>query len=121
MRPHLLTVASTSICRSSFEEMLAWTAIARSSPNVLLIAAATFSQAVAFRDEITTFAPCSASLKAIALPIPREEPVTIATFPARSNNVTAFLQTFQGAAEPDQCKTDPFARTHQRLRPLHHY
>jgi hypothetical protein len=55
------------------------------------------------------------------LPIPREEPVIIATFPARSNNVTAFPQRFQGAAEPDQCKTDPFARTHQRLRPLHHH
>jgi hypothetical protein len=75
-----------------------------------LIAAATSSQTGAFRDEITTFAPCSASLKAIALPIPREEPVTIATFPARSNNVTAFLQNVQGAAETDQPK---LAYSHQ--------
>ena len=36
---------------------------------------------------IITFAPCSAILKAIALPIPLDEPVIIAFFPVRSNRV----------------------------------
>src|SRR5260370_38803404 len=80
--------------------------------------AATSSQAGPFGDEITTFAPCAASLRAMALPIPREEPVTIATFPARSNNVTALSPKFQGAAEttnPSWCSSHA-----SRLRPLHY-
>ena len=55
------------------------------SPCSALIAAATSSQASCLRLEMTTLAPCSASASAIALPIPRDEPVTIATFPVRSN------------------------------------
>ena len=51
-----------------------------------LIAAATSSQGPILREEITTWAPCSARRSAIALPIPREEPVTMATLPVRSNS-----------------------------------
>jgi hypothetical protein len=39
------------------------------------------------RDEITTLAPCSAMRWAMALPMPRELPVMIATLPARSKRV----------------------------------
>ena len=42
------------------------------------------------RDEITTRAPASAKPSAIARPMPRDEPVTIATLPERSNKFIAF-------------------------------
>ena len=51
-----------------------------------LISAATASHASCLRLEITTFAPCSASSRADALPMPRDEPVMIATLPVRSNS-----------------------------------
>src|SRR5687768_6449663 len=35
---------------------------------------------------MTTFAPCSAIAAAMARPMPRDEPVTIATLPVRSNS-----------------------------------
>jgi hypothetical protein len=52
-----------------------------------LTAAAVSAQASAFRDEMTTVAPCSASRSAMARPIPREEPVTIATRPSKSKRL----------------------------------
>src|SRR3990167_5199882 len=65
--------------------MLAGTAIA--APGCLaLMAAATSSQGPALREEIVTLAPCSAMRSAMALPIPREDPVITATLPVRSNN-----------------------------------
>jgi hypothetical protein len=45
---------------------------------------AAVAQASDLRDEITTLAPCSAKRAAMARPIPREQPVTIATPPVRS-------------------------------------
>src|SRR5579863_1405951 len=65
--------------------MLAGIGFAASRPRARLMSAAVPAQASALRDEMTTVAPCSASRSAIALPIPREEPVTIATRPLRSN------------------------------------
>ena len=56
------------------------------APWRALIAAATSSQAAALREETTTFAPCSASRSTMARPMPREEPVTTATLPVRSNS-----------------------------------
>jgi hypothetical protein len=56
-----------------------------------LIAAATSSQGPALREEITTLAPCSAMRSAMALPMPRELPVMIATLPVRSKRVMAAL------------------------------
>ena len=64
-------------------------AIALPSPCAALIAAATSSHASCLRLEMTTLAPCSAIASAIARPIPREEPVTIATLPVRSNRLRA--------------------------------
>ena len=54
-----------------------------------LIAAATSSQGPALREEITTLAPWAAICSAMALPMPREEPVITATLPVRSNSVPA--------------------------------
>src|SRR4029078_917729 len=56
-----------------------------------LMAAATWFHASALRLETTTRAPCSARRSAIALPMPFVEPVTSATFPARSNRVIGLL------------------------------
>ena len=78
-------VSSTRCLRSSFDEMLAGIAIARPAPCVALIAAATAAHASGLRDEITTFAPCSAMRSAMALPMPRDEPVMTATLPASEN------------------------------------
>src|SRR5262245_61548581 len=52
------------------------------------IAAATSSQAARLRAEIATLAPASANASAIARPMPRLEPVTIATLPVRSKSFT---------------------------------
>src|SRR5690242_13017792 len=85
MRPHCLWVASTRFFNSSLREMLAGTEIARPAPYLALIASATCWQGSALRDEITTLAPCSARRSAIALPMPREDPVMTATLPSREN------------------------------------
>ena len=66
--------------------------MARPSPCFALIAWATSSQGPALRELITTRAPCSAIRSAIALPIPLEEPVMIATLPLRSNNSIVNLE-----------------------------
>ena len=65
--------------------MLAGTEIAVPGTCLALIAAATASQASCLRLEITTFAPCTAISSAIALPMPREEPVMTTTLPVMSN------------------------------------
>jgi hypothetical protein len=48
---------------------------------------ATSSHGAALRAEMTTRPPASANASAIARPIPRLEPVMIATFPDRSNSL----------------------------------
>src|SRR3984885_4399950 len=87
IRPNALLVSSTRRRSSSLDEMLAAIGFAASRPRARLMAAAVSAQASALRDEMMTVAPCSASRSAIARPIPREEPVTIATRPVRSNKV----------------------------------
>src|SRR5580704_8725708 len=67
--------------------MLAGIGFAASRPRALLMAAAVSAQASALRDEMTTLAPCSASRSAMARPMPREEPVTIATRPVKSKRL----------------------------------
>src|SRR5438128_358898 len=57
------------------------------SPPDLRMPSATASQASALRLEITTLAPRLASSSAEARPMPRLEPVTMATWPVRSNGV----------------------------------
>ena len=59
-------------------------------PCRALRSAATASQGSSLREEITTLAPCSAIRSAIALPMPREDPVMIATSGATlSDDATA--------------------------------
>src|SRR6516162_7967683 len=65
------------------------------SPPAALMPSATSLQASAFRDEITTLAPSLARSSAEERPMPRLEPVTIATLPVRSNGVF-----FIGAGAP---------------------
>ncbi|OJU35552.1 MAG: hypothetical protein BGN94_15295 [Rhizobiales bacterium 68-8] len=91
IEPSRSCVSATRRCRSPLEEIDAAIAIAASRPTAALISAAASSQETALRDEITTEAPCSARRCAIALPMPRDEPVTIATFPEMSNSVTSRL------------------------------
>jgi hypothetical protein len=67
--------------------MLAAIGFAASRPRARLMAAAVSAQASALRDEMMTVAPCSANRSAIARPMPREEPVMIATRPVRSNRL----------------------------------
>ena len=78
--------------------MLAATGFAASRPRARLMAAAVSAQASALRDEMTTVAPCSASRSAIALPMPRDEPVTIATRPVKSNRLLKVSSRMRGAA-----------------------
>src|SRR3546814_5247343 len=65
--------------------MWAATVIAGPAPYFALIPAATASQASCLRLDITTFAPCSAIASAIALPMPRDDPVISAIWPFMSN------------------------------------
>src|SRR5262249_39154269 len=73
----------TSFCSSSLRAM--WHGITAASPPFARIPDATSSHTSALRLEITTFAPCSAILSAIARPMPLLEPVTTATLPVKSN------------------------------------
>src|SRR6185436_11102280 len=83
-RPHLATVASTRALSSSLRETLQGLAI--TSKPCFSNSARTASQASALRLETTTLQPARASSSAMDLPIPRVEPVTMATLPLRSNN-----------------------------------
>src|SRR5947208_15380976 len=73
--------------------------IAAASPPLARIAAATSSHGASLREEMTTRAPESAKPSAIARPMPRDEPVTIATLPERSKRFIAFPQKFVTPAE----------------------
>src|SRR4051812_11314130 len=83
MPPYCFTVPSTSASTSFLREMLHGMTVA--SPPLFLIDAATSSQASALRLEITTLAPSIAQCSAIERPMPRLDPVTIATLFARLN------------------------------------
>src|SRR5215469_5328813 len=83
-RPHVSRVLATRFSICALSEMRAVTAIA--SPPAARIAPATSSQGARLRAEIVTLAPASARHSAIARPMPRLAPVTIATLPARSKS-----------------------------------
>ena len=83
-RPQLATVLSTSACSSSLRDTLQGWAI--TSKPCFSNSARTASQASALRLETTTLQPARASSSAMDLPMPRVEPVTIATRPFKSNN-----------------------------------
>src|SRR6185312_9951326 len=74
---------------------------AMASPPSFLIAATTSSHGSRLRPEITTFAPASAKISAIARPMPRDEPVTTATFPVRSKSSFMALALFPHQRVPE--------------------
>ena len=81
------TVRAANSCASAAFPILAgMPTTSRPSSRSSFTAASTWS---AFRLEITTFAPARASVVAMANPIPRVPPVTIATFPSRRNRDSA--------------------------------
>src|SRR5579871_4010537 len=86
--------------------MLQGTGSATAAPCFLLIVSATRSHASAFRLETTTFAPCSASRRTMASPMPRVDPVTKATFPVRSNRLIASLAMRMGKRSLRQRRVD---------------
>ena len=92
--PHSATVWSTRFCSSSLRAI--WHGITTALPPLARMPAATASQASGLRLEITTVAPCSAMRLAIARPIPLVEPVTMATFPVRSNSDDIAWRPFAG-------------------------
>src|SRR4051812_14448683 len=74
--------------------MLAGIAIA--SPPAARMLCATCSQAGALRLEITTFAPALARCFAMERPMPRVEPVTIATLPPSANASMVYSEKKNG-------------------------
>ena len=89
MRDHLASVASTSPCSSVLLPTLQ--ACARALPPAAVISAAAASQLSSLRLEMTTRAPWAAICTAIALPMPRLEPVMRATLSVRSNMLMGAL------------------------------
>src|SRR3954462_7794932 len=75
--PYCFTVPAISASTSGLREMLHGMTVA--SPPLFLMPVATSSQASALRLEITTLAPSAAQCSAIERPMPRLEPVTMAT------------------------------------------
>src|SRR3989344_8057109 len=67
-----------------------WQASTEALPPASRMDAATASQGSALRLEMMTCAPCAASRRAMASPMPRLEPVTRATLPVRSNGFFRF-------------------------------
>src|SRR5574343_345903 len=92
MGPHAERVWSTSACSCSLLEMLA--AIAMACPPAARISSTTFSQASSLRLETTTLAPALVSLWAMDRPMPRLEPVTMATLSFRSNRDMRLAPSF---------------------------
>src|SRR4051812_32691980 len=116
--PHCSRVFATRFSSCALSEMRAVIAIA--SPPLARIAAATASHGSWLRDEITTLAPESAKASAIARPMPRDDPVTIATFPVRSNKfIVSLLYACCSAERPLKHLVHiGIAERVQRLRPL---
>src|SRR5215467_4468284 len=77
------SVWATSVSTSGLRETLH--GMTEASPPCWRMSRATASQASALRLEITTLAPSCAKASALARPMPRLEPVTIATLPSRRN------------------------------------
>src|SRR5260370_11615143 len=83
MRPQVRSVPATSASTSILREMLQ--AMTKASRPCWRMSRATASQTSALRLDITTMAPSRAMASALARPMPRLEPVTIATLPSRAN------------------------------------
>ena len=79
-RPHSPTVASTMFRMSSCFEMSVWTA--RALPPASVIRSTFVPAASSLKSAMSTLAPSSASLRAVAPPMPSAPPVTMATWPS---------------------------------------
>src|SRR5246127_2172857 len=87
MPPKWSTVRSTQ--RLAASSSTAWAPTPRAFSPICAAAASALS---CLREVITTFAPASASCHAIANPMPRDAPVTIAVRPVRSTDISAHLR-----------------------------
>src|ERR1700742_851974 len=87
MRPKRSSVRSTQ--RLAASSSTAWAPTPRAFSPICAAAASALS---CLREVITTFAPASASCQAIANPMPRDAPVTIAVRPVRSTDISAHLR-----------------------------
>ncbi len=92
--PNRLTAASTSASTPASSPMCTGTPSA--SPPIACNAAAVDAQASDLRLATTTFAPAHTNPSAIARPMPRVPPVTIATRPVRSKSVPNFSLSTTG-------------------------
>src|SRR5437868_1982057 len=96
MPPYCLMVPSISASTSGLREMLQGMTVA--SPPFFLMPAATSSHASALRLDTTTFAPSAAQCSAIERPMPRLEPVTMATlFSSPNGDGMRFLHVYCGS------------------------
>jgi len=86
--PKVSTVCATSAVTSSVWPT--WACRASASPPAASISSATICTFSNLRLLTTTFAPACASRSAIARPMPRDAPVTTATFPSSENSVICF-------------------------------
>ena len=93
--PKRSMVADTQARPASTSPALA--ANTSTSPTMSLRAS---TSASCLRDEIMTFAPAAAKWVAIALPIPRDAPVTNATLPSKRSSISGTLVGDRGAACP---------------------
>src|SRR5438445_1781551 len=95
-RPKRSSVARTSPLTSALEETSARTE--RASPPSCLIESTTACASRSLPTQLTvTFAPSEAKRSAIAFPIPRDAPVTIATLPSSLFSLTS-APSLRGAA-----------------------
>src|ERR1700733_2570478 len=92
-RPNASCALAIRVSHCALSEIRQVMAVA--SPPLALIAATTSSHGSRLRPEITTLAPASAKISAIARPMPRDEPVTTATFPDRSKRLIHFPLSFR--------------------------
>src|SRR5882724_2689478 len=84
-------------------------AIAIASPPEAQMAFATCSQTSALRLEITTFAPACAMCSAIERPMPRVDPVTMATLPLRSKGFISGVRD-EGRGAREEGRGEGFGR-----------
>src|SRR4051794_9181336 len=105
MPPNRFMVSSTHAWAASGSPALA--ANQATSP---VMSAAAFSKPSALRDVSMTFAPASAYAAAMALPIPRDAPVTSATLPSSRSSIRRTLRS--GGMNRLAHESSPYLRQH---------
>ena len=94
-RPNRSTVRSTRLSMAAMSAM--WVGTPRASPPISLRWASVTSQASALRLPTATLAPAACRPSAMARPMPRVPPVTIATRPVRSCRLASFCRSMTGS------------------------